>query len=230
MEIAFPHILSEISIIFFELGDLETAMLNINEAILLCDTNTPPVDRFLYETRKRIIENELKGTNNGADDWERRIESMANQVSFRFLLPETIFQVLLIMLYLNFPFLDQKIKEGLEIFRQRFSNSNQSLKLKLEILEMNLYLNRISREGLMNLRYLEKKKNIMNYPDKRLVKLAILLHIQIRLLEYKLNSNKELEEKLRKLINELLTVSKKDNSVQFKIASNILSSTVFWLF
>ncbi|RMG30587.1 MAG: hypothetical protein D6732_16090, partial [Methanobacteriota archaeon] len=227
---AFPHLLSEISIIYFELGDLDTAMLNIKEAILLCDTTNRPEDLFLFETRRRIIENEIKGSTVEDTEWVSRIEEIARRISFRFLLPETIFQILLIMFYLNIPSLEKKIDEGIEVFRTRFGNSIPTLQIKLEILEMYSYLNKILNHGTMEFNFLDDKTNVLQYSDKRLMKLAIVLQIQIRLLEYKLEATNDLETRLKKLIEELLSIAEKDRSIQFKISSKILSSKVFWLF
>lgn len=228
---AFSFLLSEISIVHFELGNLDTSKLMISEAILFCDYENNTEDLFLLETRKRMIEIELGETSGFDEFWNRKILTISGQISFRFLLPEKMFQILYTMLNLEFDLLEEKIAEGIQIFENRFKTSSiETIRIKINILKTKEYLNRISRQRVIDFQFLNNQISALEIEDKRLSKLAVLLEIQIRLMEFRLDARDDTEKKLKLLIEDLLTQIEDDSSVHFKVISKVLSSKVFWLF
>lgn len=135
------------------------------------------------------------------------------------------------MLNLEFDLLEEKIAEGIQIFENRFKTSSiETIRIKINILKTKEYLNRISRQRVIDFQFLNNQISALEIEDKRLSKLAVLLEIQIRLMEFRLDARDDTEKKLKLLIEDLLTQIEDDSSVHFKVISKVLSSKVFWLF
>ncbi len=225
-----PPILSELAMFYFENGQLSLASKMINMALSFSENISTEL-LFIIGYRKSLIEQELKGEFIINEIEKNRLINLSQKLSFDLYLPETLFQIALVLMDLNIPELENHKKEILETYKKKFVDVDLgTLSAKPKLLQAMYCISTPTLENLVKGKEVVNQLISNNYEDIRIVKFLHLLKVRYLLKDYQFQPNEKTKLEILNFIEKMNQICKTYCSKQFQLHWFILLSQVHWLF